>query len=104
MGPCAPLSPAAVCGANHHCIPQTNGTPICQTPIGGGVQYGNCLSSNDCADIYECITTGFNTTYCMQWCTVDTDCPSFPFDTCYPLLPAVYVGATEWGVCYDGFP
>ncbi|MFP6683954.1 MAG: hypothetical protein VB934_04545 [Polyangiaceae bacterium] len=68
------------------------------------MQYGNCLSSNDCADIYECITTGFNTTYCMQWCTADKDCPGFPFDACYPLLPAVYVGATEWGVCYDGFP
>jgi hypothetical protein len=103
MGPCDPLSPVLVCGGNNHCIPQPNGTPICQSPTGGAVQYGNCLSSDDCSGIYECVTTGFNTTYCMQWCASNFDCVGV-FDTCYPLVPAVYVGAVEWGVCYDGFP
>ena len=102
-GNCNPLSPGTVCGAGMHCIPQTNGTPICQGPTGSGTQYASCTTSDTCAPIYECVFTGsFN--WCMQWCTSDFDCPGYPTDLCYALNPAVYVGAQEWGVCYDGLP
>jgi hypothetical protein len=50
------------------------------------------------------VNTPYATTYCMQWCSSDFDCPGYPFDLCNGLNPPLYVGAVEWGVCYDGFP
>jgi hypothetical protein len=100
---CDPLNPAAGCGINNHCVPQTDGTTECVSPTGFGTQYSGCVTSADCASIYECVQTGFGTVYCMQWCSSDFDCPILS-DVCVGLAPAVYVGGVEWGVCYDGFP
>jgi hypothetical protein len=102
-GNCNPLDPAVACGANNHCVPQPSGVPLCSGPIGVGAQYSSCTTSAQCAAIYECVNTPYATTYCMQWCQMGSACPSF-FDACVGLAPAVYVGAQEWGVCYDGFP
>lgn len=101
-GNCNPLSPKPGCGAGKHCKPTENGTPLCEGPVGFGTQYSSCSSSADCADVYECVNTPFNTVYCMKWCKTDNDCGLGDF--CNTLDPPLYVGATEWGVCYDGFP
>ena len=55
----------------------------------------------DCQGPYECIVISSLYYWCMQWCTSDFDCSIY--DSCYPLTPAVYVGGTEWGVCWDGW-
>lgn len=98
--PCNPLNPAAECGAGNHCEPAADGNPVCLGPVGTGTQYDFCAGTNQCADIYACIDTGVND-YCLQWCDDDFDCPNF-LDVCVPLTPSVFVGGTEWGVCYDG--
>jgi hypothetical protein len=101
---CSPGNPGLVCGSNSHCIPQTNGIPLCSGPTGSGTQYTSCNTNATCAPPYECVNTGFFTVYCMHWCMNDLDCPGWPFDTCYGLGPAVFVGSQEWGVCWDGLP
>jgi hypothetical protein len=103
MGPCDPLNPAPNCGSNSHCVPQPSGPPQCLGPLGFGTQYSTCNSSADCADIYECVQTGFLTVYCMQWCSSTSQCPGI-LDVCTYLNPAVYINSVQWGVCYDGFP
>ncbi len=100
---CDPLNPAAVCGGGYHCLPTTTGATVCDTPIGGGIQYSICSTRAECSSIYECVNTGFGTTYCMKWCRMGfADCTGI--DLCTGLAPAIYVGAQEYGVCYDGFP
>ena len=54
--------------------------------------------------VMDCVTTPYATHYCMQWCTVDTDCPGYPNDLCVALDPAVFAHGVQWGVCYDGLP
>jgi hypothetical protein len=100
---CNPMAPAAACGAAMHCVPSETGTPSCDGPAGNLVQYDACSASADCSADLECMSTPFATVYCLQWCTNDLDCPSL-FDTCNFLSPALYAGATEYGVCYDGLP
>jgi len=102
---CDPLGPSAVCGPEMHCIPEITGIPSCSGPTGLGTQYADCYNGNaDCQDIYQCIETSTPYYWCMQWCTADTDCADtgYPDDVCYGLDPAIYVGSTEWGVCWDG--
>ena len=84
-------------------MPQPSGVPLCSGPVGSGGQYTACVSSGNCADIYECVSTG-SYEWCMQWCSSDLDCPAYPADLCYALNPAVYVGGQQWGVCWDGYP
>jgi len=100
---CDPLNPVAACGAGAHCLPTTTGATVCNSPIGAGGQYSTCVSRAECGAVYECVNTPFATTYCMQWCRIGfADCSIF--DTCTGLAPAIYAGAQEYGVCYDGFP
>lgn len=101
---CHPLNPAAVCGPSSHCVPQTSGVGQCLAPAGFGTQYATCFGPADCAPIYDCITTPYATSYCMQWCTSDVDCPGYPSDLCVGLDPPVYAQGYQWGVCYDGLP
>ncbi|MBW2453834.1 MAG: hypothetical protein JRI68_04965 [Deltaproteobacteria bacterium] len=102
-GTCDPLNPVPVCGGGAHCAPQTNGVPLCSPPVGSGTQYSACVSSDDCAAIYECANTG-SYAWCMQWCSNDFDCPGWPLDTCAFFATPVYVGSIEWGACWDGYP
>jgi Stigma-specific protein, Stig1 len=101
---CHPLNPAAGCGAGSHCVPQTSGVAQCLSPTGFGAQYGSCLGPTDCAAIYDCVTTPYATSYCMQWCSGDFDCPGYPSDSCVGLDPPLFAQGLQWGVCYDGFP
>jgi hypothetical protein len=98
---CDPMAPSAGCGAGQHCFPSTSGATSCLGPTGLGTQYDTCSTDDDCAADHVCIDTGLGTLYCMQWCIGTLDCPSL-FDSCTPLTPAVYAGAVEHGVCYDG--
>lgn len=66
------------------------------------MQYGFCSTSADCSAAYECVNTPFMTVYCLKWCKTNLDCGGI--DVCNTLNPPVYVGATEYGVCYDGNP
>jgi hypothetical protein len=101
-GNCDPMFPAPGCGSGKHCQPTQTGIPSCVGPIGVSGQYGFCGSSADCSAAYECVTTPYSTVYCLQWCKTDADCGGL--DYCNTLNPPVYVGATEYGVCYDGYP
>jgi hypothetical protein len=101
-GTCDPMKPAIVCGSGKHCLPTTNGVPQCKGPTGAGTQYSTCKTSDTCAPAFECVTTPYKTTYCLQWCKSDVDCLS-P-NKCNALNPKVFVGATQYGVCYDGLP
>ncbi|HHH27880.1 MAG TPA: hypothetical protein ENK57_06000 [Polyangiaceae bacterium] len=101
---CHPLNPAAVCGSGSHCVPQTSGVGQCLAPAGFGTQYFNCFGPTDCAPIYDCITTPYATSYCMQWCSSDFDCSGYPSDTCIGIDPPLYAHGVQWGVCYDGLP
>ena len=94
-------SPEAVCGANQRCLPQPNGDPVCTGPTGAGEQYTYCTASNQCDSIHECVPTGPNYSWCLQWCTADADCPNY-YDQCWGFSPQVFVGGQEWGVCYNG--
>jgi hypothetical protein len=99
---CDPMNPGVVCGAGKHCLPAANHIGTCKGPTGNGGQYAFCNSSNTCAPAFECIQTPFLTTYCMKWCVTDANCGAG--DSCYYFVTPVYVGATEYGVCYDGAP
>jgi hypothetical protein len=101
-GACNPMAPAALCGAQSHCLPQPDGVPVCSEPAGYNTQYDGCNGSEDCAPAYECIETTYKTVYCLQWCTNDLECSKG--DRCIPLQDAVYVGMQQYGICYDGFP
>ena len=90
------------CGGGKQCQPTANGMPNCVGPVGVSQQYGFCKTTADCGAAYECVNTPYSTVYCMQWCTSDFDCDGF--DLCNTLNPPVYVGVTEYGVCYDGAP
>lgn len=101
---CHPLNPAAACGPSSHCVPQTSGVGQCLAPAGFGTQYSGCFGPADCAPIYDCITTPYATSYCMQWCTSDVDCLGYPSDLCVGLDPPLFAQGYQWGVCYDGLP
>ncbi len=99
---CDPQSPGPVCLASEHCFPQPDGNPICQGPVGGGGAYSACATPDDCQAALNCIDTGdiFASPCCLTWCTSAADCGAG--STCEYLATAVYVGAIEYGVCYDG--
>ena len=94
------MQPSFVCLVSEHCFPQPDGTSVCQGPVGASGAYGSCATPNDCTAETNCINTGAGNPCCLTWCTSDADC-SF-FETCNFLATPVYVGATEYGVCYDG--
>ncbi len=99
---CDPMNPGPVCGASQHCFPEPDGIPLCQGPVGPGGNYSACASPSDCQAALNCIDTGdiFASPCCLTWCTSVADCPGG--STCEFLLTPVYVGGTEYGVCYDG--
>ena len=94
---CSPADPTPVCGASSHCLPQENTTSVCSYPAGAGTQGALCSSNADCAGPYACIQ-GFSLS-CAKWCAVGLpgNCPVST--TCYSLVPPVFTGGTEWGVC-----
>jgi hypothetical protein len=100
---CDPMNPAPACGAGQHCFPQPDDMPVCQGPTGGGTQYVECQNPGQCAPEFHCQTTPFGTTYCLEWCTDDFDCPN-AFDFCIFFDPPMLAGGTEYGLCYDGDP
>ncbi len=99
---CDPENPGAVCLATEHCFPSPDGVPVCLGPVGAGTAYSACATASDCGPPYECVDTGdiFLSPCCLKWCNAAADCPGG--STCEFLNPAVYVGAVEYGVCYDG--
>jgi hypothetical protein len=99
---CNPLNPGGVCTPAEHCFPMPNGVPVCQGPVGPGANYSACTTAADCQAAYECIDTGdvFLSPCCLEWCISAADCPGG--STCEYLSTPVYVGAIEYGVCYDG--
>jgi hypothetical protein len=88
-----------VCMSTQHCLPQPNGIPICQGPVGSGGQYATCTTSGQCLAAYECVDTGGFLPCCLKWCASNADCSVG--NTCYTLSTSVFVGSTEFGVCSD---
>jgi hypothetical protein len=78
-----------------------DGVPVCEGPVGPGGNYSACDDPSACQAPYNCIDTGdiFLSPCCLEWCITDADCPG---STCSYLATPVYVGNTEYGVCYDG--
>lgn len=97
---CNPLNPTPGCGANQHCLPNTDGIPEC-APAGAGMQFTLCQSIGECAPIFECVSDGIDAC-CLQYCTSDLDCGLGL--SCAFFQTPIYVGPTEYGVCTDGLP
>ncbi|HMY19647.1 MAG TPA: hypothetical protein PKA58_25150 [Polyangium sp.] len=85
--------------SGQHCIPQPNGMPTCEGPVGSGTSYAACTTNAQCASDFVCIDTGGISPCCLNWCISDLDCGLF--DTCYPLNTPVFVNGVEYGVCSD---
>ena len=100
---CDPENPGAVCLSSEHCFPAPDGNPVCLGPVGAGGTYSACGTADECQAALNCIDTGdiFALPCCLEWCNSAADCPGG--STCEFLATAVYVGAVEYGVCYDGF-
>jgi len=96
---CHPIYPQTVCGNGYHCIPQPNGTTICEPGIGAGEQCGPCNENYDCEFPYACVDVGMSWPVCLQWCSDISDC--LGTESCVPMEPPVYVGTVQWGVCLD---
>lgn len=95
LGPCAPLSPATICGAGARCYPTPDHLTACSGPVGAGTQGAFCSTDADCASTFLC--AGANG--CAKWCRIGfTDCS--PGLTCVSLIPAVYAGAQQYGACF----
>lgn len=84
-----------------HCLPTDTGDSICEGPAGNGDQYNLCDSREDCAEVLECVFIGVDAC-CLTWCTSDFDCAIS--ELCTELDPPVYIGAQEYGLCWDGDP
>lgn len=71
-------------------------------PVGPGSSYSGCLDPSDCQAPLNCIDTGdiFGLPCCLSWCVSNADCGLG--STCAFLATPVFVGNTEYGVCYDG--
>ena len=96
---CSPSNPKPLCGSDSHCSPnpQPDSTSVCSYPAGSGMSGAACSALSDCAGPLTCINGGSSTT-CQNWCAVSGGtCPGG--QSCYSLIPAVYTGSTEWGVC-----
>ena len=94
---CSPLDPTPVCGINSHCTPQADAKSICSTPAGNQGQGQVCSQLADCAASFACVGTQFGQS-CLRWCQRPIGaCPAGL--SCTGLVPQVYTGATEWGVC-----
>ena len=102
MTDCDPENPAAECGANQHCVPQAAGDPLCDI-AGVGTAYALCPAGrSECAPIYECVFDGSDQC-CMRWCQVAANnCGGS--ETCTSFITPLFIGATEYGVCWDGLP
>jgi hypothetical protein len=98
---CDPTNPGPGCGANMHCVPTEVGDPVCEAPVGAGGPYAACATRAECGAALECVNDGTDTC-CMTWCSSDGDCGGA--ETCTFLNTPVYVGAVEYGVCWDGLP
>lgn len=98
---CDPTNPGPGCGANMHCVPTDVGDPVCEGPVGGGGPYAACITRAECGAPLECVNDGSDTC-CMTWCSSNSDCGGA--ETCTFLNTPVYVGAVEYGVCWDGLP
>lgn len=96
------MNPGIECLSTEHCYPTPDGNPVCQGPVGGGGVYTGCLADDECQAALICIDTGdiFALPCCLSWCVTSADCGAG--SSCYYLATPVYVGAVEYGVCYDG--
>jgi hypothetical protein len=83
-----------------HCFPEADGNPLCNGPTGLGGAYSACTAHADCSPALACFDTGdiFASPCCLTWCTSDADCTGS--STCTFL--GIFVGATQYGLCYDG--
>ena len=97
VGPCSPLVPATICGADERCYPTADGLTYCAGPVGSGTQCSSCSYDDQCSSAYACIVPS---NACMKWCRIGVggDCPAFY--TCYRLTPSLYAGSQEYGACY----
>ena len=94
VGPCAPRSPAAICGANERCYPTTDGLSDCEGPVGAGTQGAFCTTDADCYALGPCINNR-----CSPWCRIGfSDCGGNL--SCFSLIPEVFVTGQEYGVCF----
>jgi hypothetical protein len=98
---CDPTNPSLECGANMHCVPTPTGDPICEPPVGPGGAYAACVTRAECGAPLECVNDGSDNC-CMTWCSSNADCGGG--ENCTFLNTPVYVGAIEYGVCWDGLP
>ena len=65
-------------------------------PAGSGTQYAYCTTDADCAPTYTCVNTGGTFPYCLQFCTIWTQCPDTVWEDCYFFLTPQYVYSQEW--------
>jgi hypothetical protein len=98
VGPCAPLSPAAICGGAERCYATEDTLTSCSGPVGGGAQCAACASDAECSPVHVCIPVPAGGR-CEKWCRI-----GFSFDctfgsVCLPLANPVFAGAQQYGVC-----
>lgn len=100
---CEPLSPTAGCPANHRCLPQKEGDPVCEGPAGNDNQDGYCTSNDDCGILEVC--TGLSeflpSKICTTLCRTDADCLSilgYEEYGCARYTEMTVRGET-WGTC-----
>lgn len=94
---CSPADPDPICGVSSHCEPTVETRSVCTYPAGAGTTAALCATNADCADAYECVNNGMNST-CQRWCQIPAGaCPATL--TCTPFAQPPYTGTTEWGVC-----
>ena len=78
-------------------------------PEGLGGQGGRCVDQTDCRAGFVCLDPDGFGNQCLAICrnpsTVapgpSADCGTF--EDCYGFDPAISVGATRYGVCWNGF-
>ncbi|MEJ7732291.1 MAG: hypothetical protein WKG00_24175 [Polyangiaceae bacterium] len=96
---CDPTDPEPGCGPNAHCVPAVDAMPVCEGPVGGGTPHSPCVARPDCGAELECVAAGA-AACCMSWCASNLDCGGA--EACTPVFPSVFVGAVQYGVCWDG--
>jgi hypothetical protein len=98
VGPCAPLSPAAICTGSERCYPTEDGLTSCAGPVGTGGQCSACSLDGTCSPLHSCQSV-VAAAKCMKWCRIgfSTDCT---FGTvCLPFSPPLYAGSQQFGAC-----
>ncbi len=79
-------------------------------PSGSSGQGSFCTSNAQCQAGFICLDPDGFGGQCLHWCKnpppmgsgISADCPGF-WEDCYDLEPAIFIGTTRYGVCWDGF-